>query len=265
MNPNSDAEASTSLAAWSSRLGPALQTLRQGIHEACRSAGRSDSDVRLVAVSKKQPAVAVAAALRLGQQDFGENYAQELRDKHAELGHPAGDPLPSPPRWHFIGPLQRNKVNLVVGRVALIHSVDNLALVAALGERVNRLRQTAPELTLATLVQDCLVQVNVGDEAQKSGCHPAELPAILDAIAAQSGQLVCRGLMCIPPAVDSADLAAVRPYFAQLRRLRDEQQAVRRAHVELSELSMGMSQDYAAAIAEGATLIRVGTALFGAR
>jgi len=265
MSPPTDAEASIRLAAWSSRLGPALQTLRQGIALACRSAGRSENDVHLVAVSKKQPAVAVAAALQLGQLDFGENYAQELRDKHAELSQLAGDSLPSPPRWHFIGPLQRNKVNLVVGRVALIHSVDSLALVAALGERVNRLRQTASDGTQATLVQDCLIQINIGDETQKSGCRPAELPAILDAISAQSGRLYCRGLMCIPPAIESADPGAVRPYFAQLRELRDEQQAVPRAHVELSQLSMGMSQDYAAAIAEGATLIRVGTALFGAR
>ena len=205
---------------------------------ACRSAGDPENDVRLVAVSKEAASGRLVAALQLGQLDFGENYAQELRDKHAELGQLAGDSLPSPPRWHFIGPLQRNKVNLVVGRVALIHSVDSLALVAALGE-CESAPPDGPEPTLATLVQDCLVQVNVGDEAQKSGCHPAELPAILDAIAAQSGQLVCRGLMCIPPAVDSADLAAVRPYFAQLRRLRDEQQAVRRAHVELSETLYG--------------------------
>jgi pyridoxal phosphate enzyme (YggS family) len=233
---------------------------------ACQAAGRSEADVRLVAVSKLQPAAAVAAALDLGLCDFGENYAQELRDKDAELARATSADSPRPkPRWHFIGPLQRNKVNLVVGRATLIHSVDNLALVTALGERVLRLQQQATTKAQADQVQDCLVQVNVGGEEQKSGCHPKALAAILDAIAAQDGRLRCRGLMCIPPPVSDGDVESVRPYFASLRRLRDEHARVARPHVPLTELSMGMSQDYAVAIAEGATLIRVGTALFGAR
>ncbi len=251
---------------WVGRIAASLQSLHQGIAEACRLAGRSETAVKLVAVSKKQPVEAVAAALRLGQRDFGENYAQELRDKDATLGCLLPEQTQAAlPRWHFIGPLQRNKVNLVAGRTALIHSVDNLPLVEALGERVRRLRAAATEPGRAELVQDLLVQVNVGDEAQKAGCQPGELPAILAGIAAQEGRLCCRGLMCIPPAAVGDDLETVRPYFALLRRLRDEQQHIPRSHVVLTELSMGMSHDYAVAIAEGATLVRIGTALFGAR
>lgn len=264
MNPGDSLTPSTPAEAWRRRIEPALTALRAGIASACRVAGRNEADVRLVAVSKLQPAHAIAAALGLGLSDFGENYAQELRDKDAELARASSvDSARPKPRWHFIGPLQRNKVNLVVGRATLIHSVDNLALVTALGERVLRLRQQSP--AQADQVQDCLVQVNVGGEEQKSGCHPTALAAILDAVAAQDGRLRCRGLMCIPPAVADGDRESVRPYFASLRLLRDEHERVARPHVQLTELSMGMSQDYAVAIAEGATLIRVGTALFGAR
>lgn len=251
---------------WALRLAPSLQSLHQGIAAACRSAGREETAVKLVAVSKKQPPEAIAAALGLGQRDFGENYAQELRDKDAALGCLLPEQAQSAlPRWHFIGPLQRNKVNLVAGRTALIHSVDNLSLVEALGERVRRLRAAATEAGQAELVQEILVQVNVGDEAQKAGCQPDELAAVLDGIAAQEGRLCCRGLMCIPPAAVGDDLETVRPYFARLRLLRDEQQRISRPHVVLTELSMGMSHDYAVAIAEGATLVRIGTAIFGAR
>lgn len=259
-----DDRAGDPAAGWDARLATTLQTVRAGIERACAQAGRAPSDIRLIAVSKHQPTAAVAAALRAGQLDFGENYAQELRDKSAEL---AADPsllaASAPPRWHFIGPLQRNKVNLIVGRVALLHTVDNLGLIEALSTRVLRLRQAAADPMQAALAQDCLVQVNVGDEAQKAGCSPAELPGLLDAIASQGGRLRCRGLMCIPPA--AADPEAARPYFARLRRLRDQQAVPARPFVELAELSMGMSHDYEIALGEGATLIRVGTAIFGAR
>jgi pyridoxal phosphate enzyme (YggS family) len=203
-------------------------------------------------VSKFQPAAAVAAALSLGQLDFGENYAQELRDKSAELGPPPTL------RWHFIGPLQRNKVNLVAGRVALIHSVDSLVLIESLRSRLARMRAEQPALS-----QDCLIEVGLAGEAQKAGCSPAELPTLLDAIAASDGTLRCRGLMCMPP--QSPDPESSRPYFRRLRELLQELAATPRSHVELDELSMGMSHDFAVAIAEGATLIRVCTALFGAR
>ena len=236
-----------------------LPSIRAALAKACRDAGRDPQSVRLVAVSKLQPATEIASALRLGQLDFGENYAQELRDKSALLSQdPTLNTLAPSLRWHFIGPLQRNKVNLVAGRVSLIHSVDSAALVEALAARIGRLREAEPNLC-----QDCLIEVNVGDEAQKAGCAPRELPAILDAIAAADGTLRCLGLMCLPPQSDDAE--ASRPYFRALRELLSDAAKTPRPHVELRELSMGMSHDFAIAIAEGATLIRVGTALFGAR
>ena len=234
-------------------LAERLSTLRAEIAAACARSGRAPGSVSLVAVSKLQPASAIAEAGRCGQRDFGENYAQELRDKQKELTGEA-----EAVRWHFIGPLQRNKVHLVVGRVALIHSVDSRELAAALAARAAKLASASGE----GLVQPCLVQVNLAGEEQKAGCPPDELGALLDAIAA-TGTLRCRGLMCLPP--DVPDPEQARPYFRRLRELRDAQAQRPRAGVELVELSMGMSHDFAVAIAEGATLIRVGTALFGAR
>jgi len=240
-------------------IGGRLAALQNALAFACAAAGRDPESVRLIAVSKLQPPSAVACALRLGQCDFGENYAQELRDKAAAL-----QVLPEAAshifrlRWHFIGPLQRNKVHLVVGRVCLIHSVDSLELIAALAGRVARLREKEPRLT-----QDCLIQVSLAGEAQKAGCAPVELPALLDAIAEAGGLLRCRGLMCLPPLAE--DPEASRPYFRKLRQLAKEVGQRPRAHVELRELSMGMSHDFLVAVAEGATLVRVGTALFGPR
>ena len=239
------------MAALADRLG----ALRAAITEACTHSGRPASSVALVAVSKLQPASAIVEALRCGQRDFGENYAQELRDKQQEL---AGDADFAALHWHFIGPLQRNKVHLVVGRAALIHSVDSHELATALATRAAK----TPSATGQPFVQHCLIQVNIAGEQQKAGCPPEALPALLDTIAA-TGTLRCRGLMCIPP--DAADAEQSRPYFRRLRELRDAQAQVARRNVELVELSMGMSHDFAVAIAEGATLVRVGTALFGAR
>jgi hypothetical protein len=200
--------------------------------------------VTLIGVSKRQPAAAVRAALDAGLQDFGENYAQELRAKQEapELSDRSA-------RWHFIGALQTNKVKLVVGR-ALIHTVDRPALVAAIAARARA----------AGLVQALLVEVELGGEAQKAGVPPDGLPAVLDAVAAEGGAVVCRGLMVIPPP-DTPE--RTRPYFAALREL--AARCAPRPHVDLRELSMGMSGDFEAAIAEGATLVRVGTAIFGER
>ena len=184
--------------------------------------------ITLVAVSKTQPASAVKEALAAGQEIFGENYAQELRDKAREV--PGA-------RWHFIGPLQRNKVKYVVGTAELIHSVDSMVLLQEIAERAAKLG----------IVQRCLIQVNVGGEPQKSGCSVDELPALRAAFA---GAVTLEGLMCIPPAEGDPV-----PHFRKLRQIA----------AGLPQLSMGMSADYEAAIAEGATIVRVGTALFGAR
>ena len=191
---------------------------------------------RLVAVSKTVEVARIREALDAGQLDFGENYAQELRDKarDAEL-------IARGVRWHFIGPLQRNKVKYVAGAAALIHSVDSRPLGEAIAGHAAKLG----------LVQPCLVQVNVGDEAQKSGCATGELPSLLEALRALPSLRV-DGLMCIPPAEGDP-----RPHFAKLRELA-------RRHA-LRELSMGMSADWKIALEEGATLVRVGSAIFGAR
>jgi pyridoxal phosphate enzyme (YggS family) len=204
-----------------------LLVVQKQISAACAAAGRSPSEITLVAVSKTQPIEACREALDAGQRFLGENYAQELRDKARALPEA---------RWHFIGPLQRNKVKYVVGTAELIHGVDSQALLDEIGKR-------APG-------QRCLIQVNTGEEPQKSGVRAAELPALLDEFSRR--KMVCEGLMCIPPVDEDP-----RPHFVRLREL-----AVKHS---LKELSMGMSADYEIAIAEGATLIRVGTALFGPR
>lgn len=221
-----------------------LARVRERIVAACERRGPGPA-ITLIGVSKRQPVPALQAALAAGLADLGENYAQEL---HAKQGAPelAGLPI----RWHFIGALQSNKARLVVGS-ALIHTVDRAALVTALATRARAMEA----------VQDVLVEVNLGGEAQKAGVAPTALPALLDAIAAQDGSLRCRGLMLIPP-VDEPERS--RPYFAALRELA-ARGAEGRPHVELRELSMGMSGDYEVAIAEGATMVRVGTAIFGAR
>ena len=201
--------------------------------------------ITLIGVGKKQPASALATALRAGLRDLGENYAQEL---HAKQGAPELQGIPV--RWHFIGALQSNKARLVVGQ-ALIHALDRPSLVTAIAARARALGAA----------QEVLVEVNLGGEAQKAGVLPAALPALLDAIAAQDGALRCLGLMLIPPA-DGPE--RTRPFFAALRELATRG-AGGRPHVELRELSMGMSGDYEVAIAEGATMVRVGTAIFGER
>jgi pyridoxal phosphate enzyme (YggS family) len=213
-----------------------LDLVRARVRSAEAAAGRQAGSVTLIAVSKTMPAEDVAAAHAAGQLDFGENYGQELRDKRQTL---ASLPL----RWHFIGPLQTNKVKYVAGQVALAHTLDSAALLAEMDRRAT--------------AQDCLVQVNVAAEPQKRGVAVAELPALLDRFA-ELPHLRCLGLMVIPPFEGDP-----RPHFAALRELAARQPA--RPQVTLRELSMGMSQDLEGAIAEGATLVRVGTAIFGER
>ena len=224
-------------------IAAGLAAVRARIAAAERAAGRPPGSVRLVAVSKKMTVDDVRAALAAGQVDLGESYGQELRDKRAALAA-----APAPPRWHFIGPLQANKVKYVAGHVALVHSVDSVELV--------------DELERRGADQACLVQVNVAGEVQKRGVAPEGLPALLDRFAALA-HLRCEGLMTVPPLADAPDRA--RPHFAALRALRDREAARARPRVDLRELSMGMSHDLEVAVAEGATLVRVGTAIFGSR
>jgi pyridoxal phosphate enzyme (YggS family) len=217
-----------------------LRAIERSVAAAAVRAGRDPSSVKLVAVSKKMPVEAIREAYAAGARDFGENYAAELAQKMD-----ATRDL-TEARWHMIGHLQTNKVRLVSG-VALLHTVDNPRLVAALGARF-------PDRPTSVLVQ-----VSLAHEAQKSGAGPDEVPALLEAARATGGKVVVRGLMTMPPLGDDPEL--VRPAFRALRALRDRLGGPER----LPELSMGMSGDYEVAIEEGATLVRVGTAIFGAR
>jgi pyridoxal phosphate enzyme (YggS family) len=231
-----------------------LHQVRTRIARAEASAGRIAGSARLVAVSKTVAAADVLAALAAGQQDFGESYGQEFRDKLVEVDAAAQAASLPRPRWHFIGPLQTNKVKYVAGKATLIHSTEAGDVLAEIERRVGTLAPTAR--------QDCLIQVNVAGELQKHGVPPTALPALLASFA-RLGHLRCTGLMVIPPYSDDPEES--RPFFAALRRLRDEQAAISRANVHLTELSIGMSHDLEVAVAEGATLVRVGTAVFGER
>jgi hypothetical protein len=224
-------------------IAAGLGAVRARITAAEQAAGRASGSVTLVAVSKKMTADDVRAALAAGQLDLGESYGQELRDKRQALAGAAVTP-----RWHFIGPLQANKVKYVAGNVALIHSVDSVELV--------------DELERRGAEQAVLVQVNVAGEAQKRGVAPDALPALLDRFAGLA-HVHCRGLMTVPPLAD--DPGQARSHFAALRALRDREASRPRPGVDLRELSMGMSHDLEVAVAEGATYVRVGTAIFGAR
>mgnify|MGYP006080539721 CR=1 FL=1 len=211
------------------------------VETACISAGRSPSEVTLVAVSKTRPVTMLREALAAGALHLGENYAQELRDKAAELN---GDDLA--PIWHFIGRLQRNKVKYVAGAADLFHAFDNLKLAAVFENR----RETP---------LDVLVAVNTGGEASKGGIPVAETLAFCKEVMMEPG-VNLRGLMTIPPAVANPSDAA--PFFQVMRNLKSEGL---RMGLPLHELSMGMSGDYEEAIKYGATIVRVGTAIFGPR
>lgn len=224
-------------------IGVNLQAVRQRIADAARACGRDPAAVELIAVSKTFGADAVAVAHACGQHVFGENYVQEALDKIAAL---AGTPLLE---WHFIGPIQSNKTRQIAENFAWVHSVDR----AKIAERLSAARPEA----LAPL-QVC-IQVNIGEENTKSGVAPADALALARAVSALP-RLKLRGLMAIPPASD--DPAQQRRYFAELRKLKEQLAA---AGVALDTLSMGMSADLEAAVAEGATLVRVGTAIFGTR
>ncbi len=230
-----------------------LREVRERIAEAERAAGRVTGSAQLVAVSKTVPAASILEALAAGHVDFGESYGQEFRDKRAAVEEGARAAGLPQPRWHFIGPLQTNKVKYVAGKVALLHAVDSADVLAELERRL---------VPLDGPPQDCLIQVNVAAEPQKRGIAPAALPGLLDRFAGLT-RVHCLGLMVIPPFGDDAELS--RAPFVALRQLREAEAQRPRPNVDLRHLSMGMSHDLEIAIAEGATLVRVGTAIFGAR
>jgi PLP dependent protein len=219
-----------------------LTQVRERITRACRDNGRDPDAVRLLAVSKGQPLEALRALAAAGQRRFGESYVQEAMAKIRALDCPDCE-------WHFIGPLQSNKAALVAENFDWVHSIDRVKIATALS------RHRAPD---APPLQVCL-QVNISGETSKSGVDVAELPALAEQVTALPG-LRLRGLMTIPRPTDNS--AAQRDAF---RRLRVASEELRRRGHDLDTLSMGMSDDLEAAIAEGSTLVRVGTALFGPR
>ncbi len=219
-------------------IADAIEHLQARIERACERAGRDSSAVKLVAVSKGHPEEAIRAAYGAGMRVFGENYAQELAAKASALSD-----LPDI-RWRFIGHLQRNKIKLIERAQATVDTVDSVRLASALSARAG-----ASETDV-----EALLEVNVGGEAQKSGCAPDEVPALVEAMRALPN-ITLRGLMTVAPHLDDAE--ATRPFFAALRQLSE-------AH-GLPELSMGMTHDLEQAVAEGATMLRIGTAIFGPR
>jgi hypothetical protein len=223
-------------------IGENLQATKVRIARAAAAAGRDPAAVMLLAVSKTHPAARVDQAHAAGQRAFGENYVQEAIQKMDAL---AGKPL----EWHLIGPLQSNKTRVVAARFDWVHTIES--------ERIARRLSEQRPGTLAPL--QALVQVNVSGEASKSGVPPEAAPALARAVAALP-RLRLRGLMAIPE--PTADAALQRARFRALRELLERLQ---REGLELDTLSMGMSDDLEAAIAEGATIVRVGTAIFGAR
>jgi pyridoxal phosphate enzyme (YggS family) len=212
-----------------------IAALEARIAAACARAGRAREDVRLVAVSKTFPAADVDHAIAAGMTDIGENKVQETRDKKPLVTGPA--------RWHLIGHLQSNKAKDAVRLFDVIQAVDSIEL----AERIARAAESAGKR------QDVLLQVNIGRELQKSGAAPDSVPELARRIAAIPS-LHLTGLMAIPPA---GEAEAMRPYFRELRAMRDD--------LGLTELSMGMTDDFEVAIEEGATIIRVGRAIFGSR
>jgi len=219
-----------------------LQQLRSRIVAAAGAAGRDPAEIRLIAASKTFDAAAVREAHAVGQVDFGENYVQEALDKMGELGD-------LPLVWHFIGPIQSNKTRAIAERFDWVHSVDRLKI----AERLSAQRpQSLPLL-------DICLEVNISGEASKGGVPAEDLPALAQAVS-HLPRLRLRGLMAIP--APSSDPLEQRAAFAAVRRLYE---ALRASGYSLDTLSMGMSGDLEAAIAEGATMVRVGTAIFGER
>ncbi|MGD8440476.1 MAG: YggS family pyridoxal phosphate-dependent enzyme [Holophagae bacterium] len=220
-----------------------LDSVRRRIADAARAADREPDDVTLIAVSKTHAAAVVDEAVAAGAVDLGENRVQEAVAKKPEV---------RPARWHLIGPLQRNKAKAALDTFDVIHTVDRPEIV----DRLHfLLEQHWPER-----VVDVLLEINVGDEPQKAGVAPDDAPALLGS-ALDSDRLQVRGVMAIPPY--TADAESSRRFFRKLREVRDRLQDS--SGRPLPELSMGMSHDFEVAVAEGATMVRVGTAIFGPR
>ncbi len=223
-----------------------LVQVKRCIIEAAKRAGRDPSGVRLLAVTKEQSDATVAKGIQAGMTLLGENKVQEASGKIEAFGRKNGL------EWHFIGRLQKNKVKFIFDLFDLIHSVDSLALAEAIHKKAQKIGSCMP----------ILLQVNISGEKSKLGIDPLDLPREIRKFAKLEGVKIS-GLMTIPPF--DRDPETSRPYYARLRELRDTCSSLNIPRIYLDELSMGMSNDYEVAIEEGATLVRVGTGLFGPR
>ena len=219
--------------------------IKDRIAKAALSCGRDPKTIRLIAVCKTMNADRVREAIEAGIDTLGENYIQEAKEKIETLSQ-------FPVSWHFIGHLQSNKAKYAVRLFDLIHTVDSLKLATEIDRQARK----------ADKIQSILIQVHQGEEATKSGVSAETLPDLVKAIGSLEN-ISIRGLMSIPPFFDQPE--QVRPYFAELRKLRDEIAAENIPNVFMDELSMGMTGDFETAIEEGATLVRIGTAIFGER
>jgi pyridoxal phosphate enzyme (YggS family) len=221
-----------------------LNLVKKRIEEACAKSGRDPKDVTLVAVSKKKPEEDILELYRAGQRDFGENYIQELRTKQEDL--------PKDIRWHMIGHLQRNKVKYIAGTIAMIHSVDSLELAETIDREALKNGRIIP----------ILMEVNVAGEESKFGVRPEEADALAEQIShLQNVRL--QGFMTSAPFAENPE--EDRPVFRNLRKLSVDIGQKNYNNVTVDALSMGMTNDYSVAVEEGSTIVRVGTAIFGAR
>ena len=225
------------------------------LEKAAAYSGRSMADIRLVAVSKTHPASMVAALAAMWKSTnavFGENYVQEALDKKAAVASLLlQTPETAPPEWHFIGHIQSRKAKDVTGRFTLIHTVDSEKI-------LGQIQKTVQQEKMPT--QNVLIQINIGEEEQKSGVSSSEAEQLITT-ALTMPELAVQGLMCLPPFFSESEKS--RPYFAKLRKIRDGLSS--RTGLSLHHLSMGMSHDFEVAVEEGATLIRVGSNIFGMR
>ena len=221
-----------------------LKSVLDKIRAAALKSGRDPAEVRLVAVSKTKSADLVNEAARFGQRLFGENYVQELVAKAKEITEPV--------EWHFIGHLQNNKVRQIAGLVTMIHSVDRMSLAQEIDRQWGKMEQ----------VCDVLIEVNIAGEETKCGTSVTEVSELVRRVASLPNVRI-RGLMTMPPFYDDPERA--RPYFRELRRIAEKITAENIPKTEMKELSMGMSGDFEVAIAEGATMVRIGSAIFGER
>jgi len=222
-----------------------LEIIHQRINQAAEACGRNPDEVHLVAVSKTMPKEKLVAAVEAGVKTLGENYVQEAREKFNDL-------YTLPVAWHFIGHLQSNKAKYVVKIFDLIHSVDSLKLAREIDKQAKKIDK----------IQDILIQVNISEEATKSGTRAEQTLEIIQEISLLENVTI-KGLMTMPPYFNAPE--RVQPFFKTLRELRNQIKEENIPTVSMDELSMGMTGDFEVAIQEGATLVRIGTAIFGER